>query len=135
MASILKVDELRGIVSAGDITVTSEGGAATQSLQQGLAKAWVSLNGTGAVAIRDSFNTASITDIGTGTYSSTFSSAMSNASYYGGSHVIGLSNGDLVATGEATAPTTTAFRVGCRTTGNSQVDPEYAMTNIHGDLA
>ena len=38
MASILKVDELQGIATAGDITVTSEGGAATQSLQQGLAK-------------------------------------------------------------------------------------------------
>ena len=39
MASILKVDALQGITSAGDITVTSAGGAATQSLQQGLSKA------------------------------------------------------------------------------------------------
>ena len=135
MASQLKVDTITGVTTAGSIAVTGEGNSTTTNLQQGLAKAWVSLNGTGTVAIRDSFNTASITDIGTATYSSTFSSAMSNALYSGGSHVIGLSNGDLVATGEATAPTTTAFRVGCRTTGNSQVDPEYAMTNIHGDLA
>ena len=36
--SEIKVDTLTGKTSAGDITVTSEGGAATQSLQQGLAK-------------------------------------------------------------------------------------------------
>ena len=124
-----------GTLKADTLTHSTAGSLATNYVVEGSAKAWVSLNGTGTVAIRDSFNTASITDIGTATYSSTFSSAMSNASYSGGSHVIGLSNGDLVATGEATAPTTTAFRVGCRTTGNSQVDPEYAMTNIHGDLA
>ena len=38
MASILKVDAMQGVTAAGDITITSEGGAATQSLQQGLAK-------------------------------------------------------------------------------------------------
>jgi hypothetical protein len=29
MASILKVDSMQGVTSAGDITITSEGGAAT----------------------------------------------------------------------------------------------------------
>ena len=28
MASILKVDEMQGVTSAGDITITSEGGSA-----------------------------------------------------------------------------------------------------------
>jgi hypothetical protein len=37
MSTIL-VDNLTGKTSAGDITVTSEGGAATMQLQQGLAK-------------------------------------------------------------------------------------------------
>jgi hypothetical protein len=35
MASILKVDAMQGVTSAGDITITSEGGAATMQLQQG----------------------------------------------------------------------------------------------------
>jgi hypothetical protein len=43
MASILKVDDLRGNTSAGDITITSEGGSATMQLQQGLEKAWAYL--------------------------------------------------------------------------------------------
>ena len=81
MASILKVDELQGIVSAGDITVTSEGGSATQSLQQGLAKAWVNFNGTSTVAIRESGNVSSITDNGTGYYTVNFTTAMPDANY------------------------------------------------------
>ena len=49
--------------------------------QQGLAKAWVNFNGTGTVAIRDSFNVSSITDVGTGKYQANFSTAMPNNDY------------------------------------------------------
>ena len=49
--------------------------------QQGIAKAWVNFNGTGTVAIRDSFNVASITDNGTGNYTVSYTNAMPNANY------------------------------------------------------
>ena len=78
MASILKVDELQGITAAGDITVTSEGGAATQSLQQGLAKVWCKFNGTGTLAVNDSLNISSVSDVGTGNYSPIFTNNMSS---------------------------------------------------------
>ena len=65
MASILKVDELRGIASAGNITITSEGGAATMQLQKGVAKAWFQVNMSSFSTVA-SFNTASVTDVGTG---------------------------------------------------------------------
>jgi len=45
------------------------------------ARAWVNFNGTGTVAIRDSFNVSSITDNGTGDYTVTFATAMSNTNY------------------------------------------------------
>ena len=80
MASILKVDELRGIVSAGDITVTSEGGAATQSLQQGLAKMWAQINQS-SFSILDSINVSSASDDGTGVFTVTRSNNMSNSNY------------------------------------------------------
>ena len=44
-------------------------------------KAWINFNGTGTVAIRDSFNVASLTDNGTGDYTITFSQAFSNINY------------------------------------------------------
>jgi len=81
MASILKIDELRGLTSAGDITVTSEGEAATQSLQQGLAKSWVNFNGSGTIAARNSLNHSSLTDNGIGNYTTTHANNFSSASY------------------------------------------------------
>jgi hypothetical protein len=49
--------------------------------KQQLNKAWVNFNGTGVVAIRDSFNVSSITDNSAGNYDINFSSDMSN-NYY-----------------------------------------------------
>jgi len=46
-----------------------------------LAKAWVNFNGTGTVAIRDSYNVSSITDLGTGYYTVNFSTILSNTNY------------------------------------------------------
>ena len=81
MASILKVDEMQGVTSAGDITITSEGGSATQSLQQGLAKAWASLVQTSTQTLNDSLNVTSITDNGTGETTVTYTNVMSNSNY------------------------------------------------------
>jgi hypothetical protein len=46
-----------------------------------LCRAWVNFNGTGTVAIRQSFNVSSITDNGTGDYTVNFSTAMPDADY------------------------------------------------------
>jgi len=80
MSTIL-VDNLTGKTSAGDITVTSEGGAATQSLQQGLAKAWANFNGTGTISFYDSFNCGSLTDNGSGDHFVNYINNMSSSSY------------------------------------------------------
>ena len=44
-------------------------------------QAWVNFNGTGTVAIRDSYNVSSITDNGTGDYLVNFTNAMANVNY------------------------------------------------------
>jgi len=92
MAGILKVDDLRGNTSAGDITITSEGGSATMQLQQGVAKNWCSLNGTGTISVRDSFNTSSITDNATATYSVNINSNMDNDGYVPTGSMVGSSS-------------------------------------------
>ena len=78
MASILKVDALQGVTAAGDITITSEGGAATQSLQQGLAKAWNNTNSTGTT-INNSFGISSLGDTGTGIQTHNVTNSFSDA--------------------------------------------------------
>jgi len=45
------------------------------------AKAWVNFIGTGTVAINDDGNVSSITDVGTGRYTSSFSNSLSSANY------------------------------------------------------
>ena len=79
--SEIKVDTLTGKTSANDITVTV-GSTATQSLEQGLAKAWVRIDGTGTAAIDDSLNCGSLTDNGTGNYSVARVNNMSSADTY-----------------------------------------------------
>jgi hypothetical protein len=78
--SEIKVDTLTGKTTANDITVTV-GASATMSLEQGLAKAWVNFNGTGTVAIRDSFSISSISDTSTGNFASTYTNNMNNSDY------------------------------------------------------
>jgi hypothetical protein len=70
---------------AGKVVVSTlnndTGVLATQNGMTGIAKAWVNFNGTGTVAIRDSFNVSSITDNGTGRYTVNFTTALPNANY------------------------------------------------------
>ena len=52
-----------------------------EQVAEGRPKAWVKFNGSGTVAIRDSFNVTSITDNSTGNYTTNFTSAMANDDY------------------------------------------------------
>jgi len=88
------VDDLTGKTSAGDITVTSEGGAATMQLQQGLAKVWVNFTGITTTASRDSFNVSSLTDDATARTTIAISSSMSNGNYSGSYFQNGAALGD-----------------------------------------
>ena len=54
---------------------------ATTYITNGSSKAWVNFNGTGTVAIRDSLNTSSITDDGTGIYTANYTSNMDSVGY------------------------------------------------------
>jgi len=111
---------------AGRVVVSTlnndTGVLATQNGMTGIAKAWVNFNGTGTVAIRDSFNVSSITDNGTGDYTVNFTTAMPNANYcMAGSYEGASDPGALfpfASGGTGTAPdlvTTTQYRL--KTTG------------------
>ena len=97
----------------------------------GLCKAWVNFNGT-SVLIRAAYNVSSITDNGTGDYTVNFTTAISDANYsvtgaLGGSTILGI---DLTLLG-ATAPTTSAIRIGTRgTTSGTLTDTTYVDVAI-----
>lgn len=65
-------------------TITDAAGSNSMpvaDINQGRAKAWYNLNGTGTITARDTFNIGSFTDNGTGNYSATFSAALGNANW------------------------------------------------------
>ena len=70
--------------SAGSATIIAEGGTNTTNIQQGLAKVWVQFNGSGTVALVDSFNIGSLTDRGTGDYDLAFTNDMAGNTWAAG---------------------------------------------------
>lgn len=89
-----------------------------------VAKAWVNFNGTGTVAIRDSYNVSSITDLGTGSYVVNFTSALPNANYqyaFGSEAAFTLSD-------NTAPPTTTTLNV--KTSNVSAVATDYSRVTV-----
>jgi len=132
MASQLKVDTLTGVSTAGSIVVTGEGNSTTTNLQQGLAKSWV--NNTDAAVITDSFNVASGTDRGTGTYDITFTNAMANATY---SPAVATLHALVPSIGQESGDiTTTFYQVIVFSRNNTLLlTDQQAFSQIFGDLA
>ena len=80
MASILKVDTLTGVTTAGSISVTGEGNSTTTNLQQGLCKGWA-LTDFAAAQNDDSFNVSAYTDYGAGYGQLSWNKDFNNANY------------------------------------------------------
>ena len=71
--STLKVNNIQ--TAAGGSNSTPE------QIEQGRAKVWIKMNGTGTIAINDSFGVSSIADNGTGFYTINFSTAFASTNY------------------------------------------------------
>ena len=135
--SSLKVDNITGRGSTGFTgSVKSEGGNTTTDLQQGLVKAWVNLNGTGTIAIADSFNVTSCSDDGTGQYTVTIANNMANTNYATTSGMArsGLSSCSFLADG-SWAATTGSHACICVKNDNANVDVHAMLASFLGDLA
>lgn len=113
---------------------------ATMKNHQGIAIAWVNFNGTGTVAIRDSYNVSSITDNGTGDYTINFASALTNTNYcpvFG--QISNGASGPIVNTGVAaasltsapTTKTTSALRIN---TGATNAPGLYDLAEIYAAI-
>ena len=127
MASELRVNTLKD--ASGNNSV------ATSVVFGGSAKAWLAFNGTGTIAIKDSYNFASISDDGTGDYKSNLTAAMSNANgsaTAGGGHPAELTN-----VGEANQVGFLSASQLSHETGSTSANVDFAHVNAtcHGDLA
>jgi hypothetical protein len=99
---------------------------------QGAAKAWVNFNGSGTVAIRDSYNVTSITDNGIGDYTVNFSPAMTNTNYC----LVGFARDSaafahtVVSSQSADAKSTSAMRIRTANTTNGTAYNDSPEVNI-----
>ena len=135
MASLLKVDSLTGVTTAGSIIVTGEGNSTTTNLQQGLIKAWFQIDAASGV-LDDSFNYSSSSDNGTGSFSQTFTNNMANQNY---SFVAMPGHDDNTEPGATMAnmhkAITSGTRVRIANHAGSLVDEQECNGMSSGDLA
>ena len=126
-----------GVHTVGNNAIyTSDGGAVTQNLVQGLMKAWINFNGSGTIAIRDSFNITSITDNGTGDYDVTIANDMANANYatlFGGGEGGDANSGGRIP--NLAIQTTSVMDVYCMNLDNGASDGVVQNLGFLGDLA
>ena len=132
MTSILNVDEIAAKDGTSPVTLT----------KQSAAKAWIRFNGSGTVAVIDSFNIASITDNGTGDYTNTFTNAMTNNDYLFGGFSASTGSGDYAriftprGTGSDIDASTTAYRGRSHQSWTGNVEDNPIVSSLtHGDLA
>ena len=113
---------------------------------EGVAKAWINLDGTGTISTNDSFNISGTTDNGTGDYTFTINNDMNNNDYshIGSAYFDGVTNtilsfGLLENTAFTSTRTTELIRyesiyVNAGSNRTNFDAPECCAT-IHGDLA
>lgn len=124
-SALLKWAQIYGD-TVGDGTAT----APMADVVNGSARAWVNFDGTGTVAIRDSYNVSSITDNGVGDYTVNFSTAMPDNNY-----CINATPGDStnLKSVTTTARTTTSLTVITGVTGgtgSSAVKQDLALVTV-----
>lgn len=137
------IDEIEGKTTPTNITVGSTPvvsssvnsmsirgeGANTIDIQQGLSKAWCEFQGTGTVAINNSFNFSSMSDVAVGNYTLSFTNNMGNAQY-------SIQAFDKMwGRGWADSDGTTAFATRRVTNSNAYLDVAEIWHSIHGDLS
>jgi len=99
-------------------------GVAVDTVIEGSEKAWCNFNGTGTIAIRDSFNISSLVDNGTGQYHENFTNSFANSDYcFTGSSVAGISNFGISTSDELTNRTV------------SRTGIHYTMNGINSNAA
>tara|TARA_R100001440_G_scaffold21420_1_gene35373 strand:+ start:549 stop:1031 length:483 start_codon:yes stop_codon:yes gene_type:complete len=132
--------------SANSLTIRGEGSAQT-SIQQGLAKGWISFDGVGTSVAEDTFNSSLVTDHGTGDYTLGITNNMASVNYIvtceSGLDNVSINlgawmHGVVCNSDSGSVPvtkTTSQVRTKTGDTGGTQRDIENGGAVFHGDLA
>ncbi len=127
--STIKTNTLTGTTSAGSIVVTGEGGSTTLNLQNSLFKSFARVNAT-QDSLQVSNNVTSITDVGTGRFTSTFTNPMNSATFV----TIGASVTSVDRNTTTSTLATTSYDTRCFTQAGGASDTAQS-SGAMGDLA
>lgn len=127
---------INAVTSTG-LVQTSDGSGVIKLQSNGVttnALAWVNFNGTTSPGtIRSQYNVSSVTKNGTGDYTLNFTAALSDANYCSCTSGGGSGVESAVPADNATARTTTAFRMYTLTSAGSLTDSAYISVAIFGN--
>ena len=107
------------MASTGIVTIVGEGGTNTTNLQQGLCKAWTSVNSNGTFSTHDSFNQSGATDNGTGDHTTTYTTSFSSAK---GSPCLGHTSNVI----------NTTTNIGAAARGGTMISQHQGLTQATG---
>jgi hypothetical protein len=121
-------------------TISDAAGTGPVTLtKQSAAKAWLNMDGTGTIAIRDSFNTSSIVDDATGKYSQYYISNMSSDDYSvstSSANSAGYIESIKVNRYNVFEPIyTNGMQVACWNNNSAWTDTQFVLLQSFGDLA
>jgi hypothetical protein len=107
---------------------TSDAGAVTQNLVQGLLKAWSKVDGESTATVNDSFNISGITDNSTGNYTLAMTNAM-NVNTYSQTHSANCGQQAIISAA------TGAYRLNTGDSSGNSNDVSVICSKVSGDLA
>ena len=107
----------------------------TATVVNGSAKAWSNIDGTGTVSVLKSLNVASVTDRGTGQYTSNFSSGFTDANFLClGTNSQAGDGAESVTSFDGVTTSNASYRV-TNTANQGYLDKDRVYTMYSGDLA
>ena len=125
MTSVLNVDTIADKAGTGPVGLT----------KQTAAKHFCVFDGTGTVAVDESFNNASLTDNGTGQYAVTFTNAFTNLHFALTGATVGNDEAFTYIATDAAAKTASGTRFRGVQHDGSEYDTDVVDIVSHGDLA
>jgi len=128
---------MAGKIVADQLEHSTAGSLDTQFVVNGSAKLWC--NWAGSATVNNSFNTASLTDNGTGNFSVNTTNAFANVNYCRAGFVVntGGTSGALINSTTTITQTdsTTVISIEVNYLNDSAVDGNRDEVIVHGDLA
>ena len=127
-------DSLKQIIVNEDVDGVIVGTSGINTTR--IAKAWVNYNGTGTIAINDSYNVSSLTDDATGKWDVNFSTAMSSVDFVAvcdGRYLHDDGTGSAIPSLRREAPVTTKVGVRCHSYDGTAYDVLSAHVIVFGN--